>query len=224
MKWRVWLAIGILIFPSIVEAGFGFMPDGRIDQAALRGAYVEGEFDKVMNVLEAALKSKRKMTVREDRIFTEKYLGVIYAADSSTYPKAESHFYQVLELAPSIELADMFVSQRVQDFFARVKTDFLKNKSYAESFDQYGNPLAAKPSPPASVAVKSAEPKPPRPSVPDKAVAPKKAAAVKPSESSRTWLWIGVSAITVGLGTGYYLWSRRPSEPAPKNIVVDGGQ
>lgn len=198
----------LLLWVVQAHAMFGIQPDGHLDQGNLREAYKTGDFEKVRASLENFRKNGLDNAIREDQIFTNKYLAVIYAADSTTINRAESYFNLVLEIAPNIELADMFVSRRVQDIFDRVKNDFERNRKYTSQFDQFGN--AIKSLPPETV-------KPATTAIPN---SPK----IKEEKSaSRKWLWIGTTLVAVGAGTGLYLLSQSSnSSTTDTTIVVDG--
>ena len=203
MDRRFAVSLGLILFAAFrVQAAFGVKPDGSLDQGALREAYTEGDFDKVRNALESARKEADEKATREDRIFTDKYLGVIYAADTVTTPKAESHFNMLIQLSPQIELADMFVSIRVQNIFDRVKGDFERNRDYKNRFDAFGSPKTGSPAKPAKSG---------------------KQPAIQEKGSSHLWLWIGAAVATVGIGAGYYFLFHQQSPPVKDNVVIVGG-
>lgn len=200
---------------SAAPATFGIQRDEKIDQAAIAKAYKNSDWDEVRQALEGYLKRKGDSKVSVDeRIFAYKYLGVIFAADSNTMPRAESYFHRLLDLSPKIDILDLFASKKINEFFQSVKRDHEAQKSYLTSFDTFGHETKqdaaksetktpAKDSTPAPFsAKKSPQPK------------PKRAVSEMHSSKSSTWVWWTVGVAGVG-ATAYYL---NPEDP-PKRIV-----
>jgi hypothetical protein len=110
-----------LVFASgVAQAAFGFKLDGSLDKDAISHAYFEGDFRRILPPLEAFRASLAKKT-KDDSIFVFKYLSVIYAADSSTRPKAESYMVQLVKMKPTIELIDLYISDNIEAIFTGVK-------------------------------------------------------------------------------------------------------
>jgi hypothetical protein len=174
------------------HAAFGLLPDGHLDMAAIRKAYMESDFVPVRETLEAFYKAHRRDATRDEKVFTHVYLGVIYAADSIQDAKAESHFNALMDIAPNIELVDMFVPPKIQNIFDRVKHDYLRMKEYGRKYDALGNPLPN--------ASDSAEGKP------LSKTPPEKKASMRPERQSHAWMWWTAGCIaTVGAGVGLYI-------------------
>ncbi|MBF0431090.1 MAG: hypothetical protein HQK83_07420 [Fibrobacteria bacterium] len=110
-----------------------------INQAQIKAAYLEGEFEKIRTELETYRKTNPNSS-QEDKIFMFKYLGVVYATDANTKDKAESYMYQLLKLAPNIELLDMYVSEKINLMFQDVKNEYKRRKQYTQQYDEYGRP------------------------------------------------------------------------------------
>ncbi len=204
------------LLPCLAFGEFGLLPDGHLDMPSLSSAYAESEFAKVSEVLEAYDKHAAGKATHEERVFTFKHLGVIYAADSATLPRAESYFNRLLNLAPNIELVDMYVSPKIQRVFQRVKDDFRAQAAYKSKFDAFGNPHAAdtRPPPVPSSAGSTDSPPPPR--------KPRLSKNASPPEKSRTWVWWAGGLLTVGAGVGLYLWTQDPGE-STRTRDIDGG-
>lgn len=197
--------IGLLSGLSRAESAL-LLPDGHLDMPALRKAYIESEFTSVRTTLESFMKAHKTDATRDEKVFLHIYLGVIYAADSLSSAKAESHFNALLELRPNIELVDMFVPPQIQNMFDRVKHDYLRMKEYNKHYDALGHPLSDS---------ASAPPKP----GPKTATTP----AVQDSGSGNAWMWWtlgGVAAIGAGAGV-YFLTSNSPA-PRTSHTTVTG--
>jgi hypothetical protein len=183
-----------------LNAAFGILPDGRLDMKAVRKSYMESDFIPVREVLESYAKTHKKDATRDEKVFIHIYLGVIYAADSIQDAKAESHFNALMDIAPNIELVDMFVPPKIQNIFDRVKHDYLRMKEYGRKYDALGNPL---------------------PSASDSA-RPERKAELKPKSGSRAWLWWTLGGVAaVGTGVGVYLLKNSSEHPGT-NTVIDG--
>ncbi|MEO6095551.1 MAG: hypothetical protein ABIW76_07695 [Fibrobacteria bacterium] len=194
-----------------IFAALGIKTDGHLDIPVLRKAYMESEFEIVRASLEGFLKNHDKDASREEKIFTHMYLGVIFAADSNSEFKAESHFNALLRLSPHIEPVDMFVPPKIQNMFDRIKQDFLKQAEYREKFDAYGNPLVV----PARDSLK-------RPAYPKQAEPAKHGDSVSDGEK-QSWIWwtVGSAAVIAG-GVGIYIATASDNEPPQKTISADG--
>jgi hypothetical protein len=114
---------------------------------------------------------------------------VIYAADTSTRIRAESYFNRLLDLAPNIELIDMYAPPKIVEIFERIKEEKRKDKLYREHFDAYGNPIQPLTSP--TTALPGKEKKVPDPKI-------------KQEKSSHAWVWWTIGAAAVGAGVGFY--------------------
>ena len=164
---------------------------------ALRSAYQESDFENVSTTLESYLKRNAPEATREERIFAYKYLGVIHAhmgflhaGNHASKTRAESYFNQLVEIAPNIELVDMYAPANIQELFDRVKQEYRAKQEYRRRYDEFGNPIA----PPSDSAVKHA-------AQPDRRKTPKVKAG-----ASRTWVYWTLGAAAVGAGVGFYIW------------------
>lgn len=211
------MLIALLLFASAcVAKPFGIDGKGNIDQAAITAGYMESEWDQVVESLEGYLRRKGDNQVTaEERIFAYKFLGVIYAADSLTRPKAESYFTRMLRLSPDIDIVDLFPSLRVIEIFKAAKSDYDKFVRYSAQHDNIGrktgtvdsakSPLpAAGPGKAEPLARKTREPK--RPEI---------------GAQSHSWIWwsLGLAA-AAGVGAGAYYMSTQEKSPQTSSTDV----
>jgi len=119
----------------------GLNADGSLDRPKISKAYFEGDFDQVVEALEAFRKLHPDPT-REDRIYTYKYLSVIYAAKPETRAKAESYMYQLLKIMPSIELMDLYISDNIESIFNTVRARYEQQQRYGLDSGQGSRPAA----------------------------------------------------------------------------------
>ena len=105
------------------HASFGFKLDGTLDKPAISKAYFEGDFARILPPLEAWRQGLADKT-RDDSIFVFKYLSVVYAAKPETKEKSRSFMFQLLTLAPTIEILDMYASDEIERTFRSVKQEF----------------------------------------------------------------------------------------------------
>lgn len=167
-----------------------FLPDGHLNLVRLKASYEAGDFDFMVEVLEPYLqKGGRdgvKSITKPEKIFAYKYLSVIHAASPETKAKAEGYMYQLLTLAPQIELVDLYVPAAIEKMFREVKAEFERRNAYRMGFDEFGQPLKTGP---------QTEPQ-----------------AVKKSDDSRKererrWVWWGTGAaiLITGVVTAVFL-------------------
>lgn len=184
----LFLLLGSIVSGATAEANIS--KEGRLNMAFLRKAYTEGEFEPVRQTLETFMKKHEQGATRDEKVFSHIYLGVIYAADSASGVRAEHHFNALLDLAPNIELVDMFIPPKIQHMFDRVKHDFIRAKEYGRKYDALGNPIAEGDAADAS----AKDPKP---------------AKLKKEKSGSYWALASLgAAAAVGAGVGiYYLAS-----------------
>ena len=102
----------------------------QLRQQAIHIAYNEGDFDKVTAEIEVFTKANKTYT-RADSIFIAKHLAVVYTANPGTREKGKYYMYRLLEMVPSAELVDMFVSDEIDRIFDKVRKEFLARQ---ESF------------------------------------------------------------------------------------------
>jgi hypothetical protein len=175
-----------------------------IQQDAILKAYSESDWDQVTSQLEAYLRLHGDANVsKEERIFAYKYLGVVFAADTVTKARAESYFHRLLDLAPEIEILDMFASKKVTDLFDNLKAEHQKRLDYKKSHDQYGQVVGTTP----SSGFDSLRTQRHSKTIPLPAkVGPKK-------DGGHAWVWwTAGTAVTAGAITGIYLLTSQSSE------------
>lgn len=132
------LLIWAFILPLKSEAAFGFNLDGTLDKAAISKSYFEGDFSRILPPLETWRQGLAENKTRDDSIFVIKYLSVIYAANPATKEKSKSFMFQLLSLAPTIEILDMYASDEIERMFHTVKTEFKERNQYVKTHDELG--------------------------------------------------------------------------------------
>ena len=203
-----------LSVPAIAFGAFGVAPDGHLDKKTLSSAYQESEFEPVRVSVEKYLKQKGDAATREDKIFAFKYLGVIYASDSSSRIRAESYFNRLLDLAPNIELIDMYVSPKIMEIFENIKNERRRNEEYRQKFDAFGNPIKPSIAPSPNSSAKDQDKLP--------TDAPLTKAKIQKQESNMNWLWWTIGGVAVvGAGVGYYMMNNEQASPG-RTIDVGG--
>jgi hypothetical protein len=193
-----------LFLLQLALGDLGQRPNGALDMPVLEATYKEGELEAVKNALESYVKNRGDGATKDERIFSYKYLGVIYAADPDSRTRAESFFNQLFGLSPHIELTGMFVSKNIQGVFDEVKREFQRNTEYKSRFDALGHPIA------------EAEPKAKADSA--------KAVPVEssPSQKSRQWMWWTAGGIMAVAATGTVVYLAMDGEEAPNPRNFNG--
>jgi hypothetical protein len=125
MKIRTALLVsGVLAWtPSGVRAA------GKpLNQIAVHYQYSDGDFPAVIQAIDAFTQSNKKYS-RQDSIFIAKHLAVVYTANPDTREKGKYYMYQMLDLIPSGDLVDMYVSDEIEKIFSYVKKEYgVKNR------------------------------------------------------------------------------------------------
>lgn len=189
-------ALILTVFLAVsAHAGFGLNPDGTLDTAAIRQAYIESDFDNIKALLETRATDKANPLSRDEKVFAYKYLGVLYAAEIAKV-RAENYFNRLLELSPQIELLDMYTSPSIQDMFLKVKNDFQARSDYARNYDALGNPIS-----------KSKR---------------ERSADSGDKKGLRPWVYWTAGAVAVGAGVGTYFLLAGGEEPVNSVRDIDG--
>jgi hypothetical protein len=102
----------------------------RLDTAAIRKNYLEGEFTRVSDSLEA-WRMNGLIGSHADSVFTYRHLGIVYASNEVTHNRAESYLNLLLGLEPNIDMLDPYVSTTVEAFWDKVKARNAKVKGVA---------------------------------------------------------------------------------------------
>jgi hypothetical protein len=111
-----------------------------LDQKAIHNAYNEGDFEKVTKLIDSFTKANKTYS-RNDSIFISKHLAVVYSANPQTREKGKYYMYRLLEMMPSAELVDMFVSDEIDRIFERVRKEFVaRQKGFGVDSTQISSP------------------------------------------------------------------------------------
>ncbi len=111
-----------------------------LDQKAIHNAYNEGDFEKVTKLIDSFTKVNKTYS-RNDSIFISKHLAVVYSANPQTREKGKYYMYRLLEMMPSAELVDMFVSDEIDRIFERVRKEFVaRQKGFGVDSTQISSP------------------------------------------------------------------------------------
>lgn len=138
---------------SVVQAPAGSV---QLRQQAIHIAYNEGDFDKVTAEIQNFTQANKTYT-RADSIFIAKHLAVVYTANPGTREKGKYYMYRLLEMVPSAELVDMFVSDEIDRIFDKVRKEFLaRQQSFGVDSSQMSIP--SKPSGKGEPVVAAAQP------------------------------------------------------------------
>jgi hypothetical protein len=181
--------------------------NGKLRLDVLNKAFMESDWDNVTRELEAFLKSKKPEALPvHDRVAAYKYLGTIYAADTLTRSRAEADFFLLLDLSPDIEIADLYVSNSINDFFQEIKRKHKAQKDYESKFDSFGFPKQAVAQPkagPAGDPAKAGKPVP-------------KPAQIRES-GGHAWVWWATGTLVMA-AVGTYLYLSYEEPPPNKRI------
>ena len=179
-----------------------------LDQKEIHSAYNEGDFDKVISLIEVFNRAN-KSSSRADSIFVAKHLAVVYSANPQHREKGRYYMYRLLEMLPSAELVDMFVSDEIDRIFDKVRKEFLVRQSgFGVDSTQISMPDKASTGSAASASAQQPAP-----------------AAKSSSSGGSFWkrnaFWIagGAGVVIAGAAAAYILLSDDPT-PQGKSIVI----
>jgi hypothetical protein len=198
---------------GLVIAWLAFQPAvavaASVDQEAIHHAYNEGDFDAVLKLTDPFTNGKGSFT-RSDSIFVFKHLAVVYTADPKTREKGKFYMYRLLEMLPSAELVDMFVSDEVDRIFDKVRKDFkTRQKNFGVDTTLISLPGKEPAAGPSTAASTPAPASPP-------AKAESKENGVDP-----IWYWVAGGAVVAGAGVAAILLMQ-PDDAGGKTYVISG--
>jgi hypothetical protein len=170
-----------------------------IDLEAIHNTYNEGDFDAVIKLTDSFTKGNGSFT-RSDSAFVFKHLAVVYTANPKTREKGKFYMYRMLEMLPSAELVDMFVSDEVDRIFDKVRREF---KTRQKNFGVDTTLI----------------------SLPEKEPArePAKVVSVKKEKkgTNTVWFWAAGGAVVAGAGIATVLLMQTDA-PEGKTYVISG--
>jgi hypothetical protein len=183
-------------------------PAAPIDQEAIHNTYNEGDFDAVIKLTEAFTKGNGGFT-RSDSVFVFKHLAVVYTANPKTREKGKFYMYRLLEMLPSAELVDMYVSDEVDRIFDKVRKEFKmsqKNFGVDTALISLPEKQSAARSPTAAA---TPAPEPAR-------------AAGEKKGANPVWFWAAGGAVIAGAGIATVLLMQSDDAPEGKTYVISG--
>ncbi len=181
-------------------------PD-TLDREKVQKLYLDGDFDKAIEVLEEFRKTNKKHS-RDDSVFIFKHLGVMYAADPANRERGKYFMYQLLNVEPTAKIMDMYASDMIYMIFRNVVEEY---QTSAGNSAGDGN----QPAHPASLAGDTLS----SPGHPVDAHNPSISATPTESNSRRKiWYWAAGGAGLAG-ATGLFLYLAQ-DDPDPKVQVL----
>ena len=119
---------------SWVSAFLALLPLGiaaagkPLNQIAIHYQYNDGDFPAVITAIDEFTRAHKTYS-RADSVFIAKHLAVVYTANPDTREKGKYYMYQMLDLIPSGDLVDMYVSDEIEKIFSYVKKEYdVKNR------------------------------------------------------------------------------------------------
>lgn len=195
---------GLLFLPAIAFAA-------SVDQAAIHHAYNEGDFDAVLKLTEPFTKANGGFS-HADSVFVFKHLAVVHTANPKTREKGKFYMYRLLEMLPSAELVDMFVSDEVDRIFDKVRKEFkMRQQNFGVDTTLISLPEKAPASRPAAGASAPAPVSEPGPA----GTAPKR------KETDPMWYWVAGGAVVAGAGLAAILLMQDDA-PEGRTYVITG--
>jgi len=185
--------------PSVF-AGMAIEPSPKdstgapLNQTEIHNQYNEGNFENVIALIDSFQRSHKTYS-HADSIFIAKHLAVVYSANPESREKGRYYMYRLLELMPSAELVDMFVSDEIDRIFERVRREFMaRQRSFG--IDTADVKAPAHPSVTPST-----------PPVSKRATGSDSGSASEPKRRFTTWMWaaLGGGSLAAG-GLAFYVY------------------
>ena len=187
----VWLLILLAGAVCHAKGVFGRKGNGRLDTEAIQRGYENGDFSLVSVALEEYLKTQKEASF-QDTVVCLKFLSIIYASDVDTEAKAKRYMARLVRLSPTVELHDLFPSDKILAMFKETKTQYREEQDYLKNRDFFGKLIRTD----TTAHVKDSL------AVQDSL---KKVAASK--KKSRKWVWWTVGGVgTAAVATGIFLY------------------
>lgn len=187
-----------------------FAAIATIDQKAIHHAYNEGDFDAVIKLTNPFTNGNQTFS-RADSLFVFKHLAVVYTANPATREKGKFFMYRMLEMLPSAELVEMYVSDDVDRIFDKVRKEFMmRQKNFGVDTTQIHLPEKQ---PASRVAAGSTE--------------SSSTASESPSARSKSkgvdpvWYWVAGGAVIAGVSIATVMLMQ-PDEAEGKTYVITG--
>jgi hypothetical protein len=217
------LASAAFASPAPAKPGTAPAAQGSIlDQKAVHNAYNEGDFEKVTNLIEAYGKAHKTYS-RADSIFIAKHLAVVYSANPQTREKGKYYMYRLLEMLPSAELVDMFVSDEIDRIFEKVRKEFVaRQKGFGVDSTQISTPEKASTGSAANAERAAANPAS-HPAAATDGPSHEYLEASHPGGGTfwkRNGMWVAGGVGLAVAGTVAYFIATSDDAPAPKTITI----
>jgi hypothetical protein len=182
-----------------------------LNQKDIHAAYNEGDFDKVVTLIDGFNRANKTYS-RADSIFIAKHLAVVHSANPQTREKGRYFMYRLLEMMPSAELVDMFVSDEIDRIFDKVRKEFLaRQKSFGVDSAQISMPEKASRTAPA------AKPEPAQTGPSSEYQAASKSDKQPFWKKNGFWIAGGVGVAVAGTAA-YFIYTQ--DEPTGKTYVI----
>lgn len=169
---------------------------GNLDTLQMKTLYRDGDFQECTQSLEKAMAKSQSLS-NDEKAFSNKYLGVIYASNPVTEEKGRYYLNQFLQIRPDGTIIDLYASKKIKDIFQEVREEFLATGENPPQVDAKPASHLILNNPESKPIPKSPKHQPiPMPSKPKE----------KADSKSNAWLWIaGTAAVSGALAAGYFL-------------------
>ena len=122
----------MLVLSALVSGLFWTAPSAKVparfDTTLIHKVYMEGEFEKAIDMVEESLKSGAVAT-HVDSVFAYKHLGVMYTAKYETREIGKRYMYQLLYIEPTARIMDMYASDMIYMIFKNIQEEVVITRS-----------------------------------------------------------------------------------------------
>ncbi|MEO6094765.1 MAG: hypothetical protein ABIW76_03460 [Fibrobacteria bacterium] len=231
LAWPGFAAVAAPQTPAPAAKSAAAVPASNVvlNQKEIHAAYNEGDFEKVTALIDAFTRANKNHS-RGDSIFIAKHLAVVYSANPQSREKGRYFMYRLLEMMPSAELVDMFVSDEIDRIFEKVRKEFLtRQQGFGVDSTQISMPEKAATGSQGTASNQPAAPHnstaPSAPSAPvnhsEEYLAATKEEAQPVWRKNGFWIAGGIGLAVAG-AAAYFIYTQ--DEPTGKTIVIPNGQ
>jgi hypothetical protein len=217
-----------LVGAGSAGAGGSLLPDGHLDTAAVRDAYLRSDMPFVRSELEAYIKSHPRDVSAAEKVFTHLYLGAAYAGEPGGRTRSEGHFRAALKFDAAADPSGLYLPPAARDWFESLRRDVRAAAGAPSAGTDPGTAGASAARGPASApganpgASDAPHPRPGPAGAAPGAPAASASAETRIDRGPRAWVWWAVGGgAAVAAGAGVFAWIQSRSEPEPRRVRVD---
>jgi hypothetical protein len=199
--------------PAKPENAAAPVRDNGLDTVRIHQAYLDGDFDLAIDMVEAGRKHGGPFT-HADSVFIYKHLGVMYAARNETRELGKQNMMKLLQTEPTARIMDMYASDMIYMIFKNIQDEFevyqaklSRAKGHVQGSNGNGSASSSTVDVPDATEERGGKP-------------PKENKASAEKHGSRAWIgWTAAALAAAGGVTLYVLMADEPKTERKVNTI-----